>query len=85
MVQSLFEADPIRGGLVSCAVGGGVCAGQFIGAFLTVPGGHIKYKMIFVTAGMTAFLAGLAGATGSECTATVLAVMAGEYRRSNDY
>lgn len=77
MVATLFETDPIRGGLVSCAVGGGVCAGQFFGSFLTVPGGHLKYKMVFVTASMTAFLAGLSGATNSESTATALAVMAG--------
>lgn len=78
MVATLFETDIVRGGLVSCAVGGGVCAGQVIGAVLAVPGGHLKWKMIFVSAGMMAFLAGIAGATDSETTATVLAVLAGK-------
>ena len=77
MVATLFETDIIRGGLVSCAVGGGVCAGQFLGSWLTVPGGHLRWKLVFVTAGMMAFLAGLAGATNSEDTAVGLAVMAG--------
>lgn len=80
MVATIFETDIIRGGLVSCAVGGGVCAGQVVGAVLAIPGGRLKLKMIFVTAGMMAFLAGIAGATDSETTATVLAVLAGTYR-----
>lgn len=79
MVATLFETDVVRGGLVSCAVGGGVCTGQFLGSWLAVPGGHLKFKLIFVTASMMAFLAGLAGATDSENTAVALAVIAGKY------
>lgn len=79
MVATLFETDVIKGGLVSCAVGGGVCAGQFLASWLTLPGGHIRAKLVFVSSGMTAFLAGLAGATDSETTATALAVMAGKH------
>ena len=80
MVATLFEMDIVRSGLVSCALGGGVCAGQSIGSWLAVPGGHLKYKLIFVTGGMLAFLAGLAGATEHEGTAVALAVMAGKIR-----
>lgn len=81
MVATLFEMDIVRSGLVSCALGGGVCAGQSIGSWLAVPGGHLKYKLIFVTGGMLAFFAGLAGATEHEGTAVALAVMAGKIRR----
>lgn len=77
MVVSLFEMDIVRSGLVSCAVGGGVCAGQFLGSWLAVPGGHLKGKLIFITAAMLAFLAGLAGSTEHESIAVALAVMTG--------
>lgn len=77
MVVTLFETDIIRSGLVSCAVGGGVCAGQFIGAWIAVPGGHLKLKLIFSAAGTMGFVAAMAGATDNEQMATALAICSG--------
>jgi hypothetical protein len=73
MVATLFTTDVVRGGLISCAIGGGVCGGQFLGAWLAVPGGHLKYKLIFVNAGLLAFIGGLAGAGQNEAIASALA------------
>lgn len=77
MVSALYTTDPIRAGLVSCAIGGGVCSGQTIGSFIAVPGGHLRYKMIFVTAGLTAFTAALAGCLDNEAAGAACATMAG--------
>ena len=77
MVAFLYTTDIVEGGLVSCCVGGGVVAGQFFGSWLAVPGGHLKYKLMFVTAGLCAFVAGLAGATNSQALGSTLAVLSG--------
>lgn len=79
MVATIFETDIIRAGLVSCAVGGGVCAGQTLGSWLAVPGGHMKLKMIFVAAGLTGFLGGMAGVTDNETICIILVVLAGKH------
>jgi hypothetical protein len=55
----------------------GVCAGQFLGSWLAVPGGHLRFKLIFVSAGLCAFVAALAGASDSQATGSALAVCAG--------
>ncbi|KAF2168747.1 hypothetical protein M409DRAFT_52771 [Zasmidium cellare ATCC 36951] len=77
MVASLYTTDIVRGGLISCAIGGGVCCGQFIGSWIAVPGGHMKWKLIFVTAGLTGFTAGLAGSTENEAAGSACATLAG--------
>lgn len=77
MVGALHTTDIVKGGLLSCAVVGGVCAGQFFGAWLAVPGGHLKLKMILATMGLTAFTAGLAAATDNQAVGSALAVCAG--------
>lgn len=73
MVATLFTTDIVKGGLISCAIGGGVCGGQFIGSWLAVPGGHLKHKLVLVTAGLLAFIGGLAGAGESQAIASALA------------
>ena len=77
MTAALYTTDIVEGGLVSCATGGGVCAGQLIGSFIAVPGGKLKIKLIVISAGLCAFTAGLAGATGSQATGSALATCAG--------
>lgn len=77
MVASLYTNDIIRGGLMSCAIGGGVCGGQLIGSLIAVPGGHMRFKMMFVTACLTAFTAGLAGCTESAAAGSALATLVG--------
>ncbi|KAK4499760.1 hypothetical protein PRZ48_007946 [Zasmidium cellare] len=77
MVASLYTTDIVRGGLISCAIGGGVCCGQFIGSWIAVPGGHMKWKLIFVTTGLTKFTAGLAGSTENEAAGSACATLAG--------
>lgn len=77
MVASLYTQDIVEGGLISCAIGGGVCCGQFIGSWIAVPGGRMKYKLMFVTAGLTAFTAGLAGCTENKAAGSACATLAG--------
>jgi len=62
MVATLFTTDIVKGGLLSCAIGGGVGCGQFLGALLATWGGNIRWKLIFATVACTAFTAALAGA-----------------------
>jgi len=75
MVATVFTTDIVYGGLLSCAIGGGVGLGQFLGSILATPGGHIRWKLIASTVLTTAFTAGLAGAKTRE-TAVALAVLA---------
>ena len=77
MVAALYTTDIVKAGLISCATGGGVCAGQFIGSFIAVPGGKLKIKLIVISAGLCAFTAALAGATHSQATGSALATCAG--------
>lgn len=77
MVATLYTTNIVEGGLISCAVGGGVCAGQLIGSFIAIPGGRLKIKLIIISAGLCAFTAALAGATGSQATGSALATCAG--------
>jgi hypothetical protein len=75
MVTTLFTDDVVKGGLLSCAIGGGVGCGQIFGSIVAIPGGHIKWKLIASTICMTAFTAALAGAK-TENAAVVLATLA---------
>lgn len=77
MVAALYTKDILKAGLISCATGGGVCAGQFVGSFIAVPGGKLKVKLIVISAGLCAFTAALAGATHSQATGSALATCAG--------
>lgn len=77
MVATIFTADVVEGGLLSCTVGGGACAGYFIGSWIAVPGGHMKYKLMFAAAGLCAFVGGVAGAVESQATASALATCGG--------
>lgn len=75
MVSALFTSDIVYGGLISCAVGGGVCIGQFTGTLIATPGGFIRLKLIIICAMMCAFIGGIAGAGQSQQIASALAVM----------
>jgi len=81
MVAVLFTSDIVEGGLLSCAIGGGVCCGQFFGAFFATYGGHIKWKLFLTCLLMTAFTGALAGVTtdrnGASALATLSAIMIG--------
>ena len=74
MVATLFTTDIVRAGLLSCAIGGGVGAGQFSASLWASPGGLFRWKLFLSVAACTAFTAGLAGAK-TEATASALAVM----------
>lgn len=74
MVGVLFTQDIVRGGLLSCAIGGGVAAGQFSASLWATPGGFFRWKLFLSVCACTAFTAGLAGAK-TEATASALAVM----------
>ena len=74
MVSTLFTTDIVRGGLLSCAIGGGVGAGQFSASLWASPGGMFRWKVFFSVAACTAFTAGLAAAK-TEGVASALAVM----------
>ncbi|OAL44211.1 TRI12-domain-containing protein [Pyrenochaeta sp. DS3sAY3a] len=75
MVGALFTTDVVYGGLLSSAVGGGTCLGQFLGCLIATPGGHIRHKMIFVSAMMMAFIGGMAGAGQNQAVASALVVL----------
>ena len=77
MVSVLYTTDVVRGGLLSSCIGCGVAAGQFTGSLIAVPGGMLRLKIIFFSCGITAFTAGLAGATGSENVGIAMAVCTG--------
>lgn len=77
MTAALYTTDVVEGGLISCATGGGVCAGQLLGSFIAVPGGKLKIKLIVISAGLCAFTAGLAGAAHSQAIGSALATLAG--------
>lgn len=77
MVAALYTTDIIEGGLVATCIGAGVVAGQFIGAWIAVPGGMLRLKLIFISCALCAFIAGLAGATNSQATGSALAVCGG--------
>ena len=74
MIATLFTTDIVKGGLLSCAIGGGVAAGQFSAALWATPGGMFRWKLFFSVICCTAFTAGLAGAK-TQATASALAVM----------
>lgn len=75
MVSTLFTTDVVYGGLVSCAIGGGTVGGQIIGSISAVPGGHLRYKIMFGTLCMTVFIAGMAGAGQNQAIASALATL----------
>ena len=72
MIATLFSTDIVYGGLLSCAIGGGTAAGQFGGSLIATPGGHMRWKLIFVTACLTAFVGGMAGARQDQAVASAL-------------
>ena len=74
MVAALFTQDIVKGGLLSCAIGGGVAAGQFSASLWAKPGGIFRWKIFFSVVACTAFTAGLAGAK-TQGTASALAVL----------
>lgn len=76
-VAYLYTQDVVKGGLISTTIGAGVVSGQFFGSWIAVPGGHLKYKVIFYTAGLCAFAGGLAGSTRSENVGEALAYCTG--------
>lgn len=75
MIATLFSTDVVYGGLLSTAIGGGTAAGQFSGSLLATPGGHMKWKLIFVTACLTGFVGGMAGAGQDQMIASALITM----------
>lgn len=75
MVATLFTTDAVYGGLVSCAIGGGVCGGQVLGSVVAIPGGHLKYKIIFGALCMTVFIGGMAGAGQNQAVASSLVTL----------
>ena len=77
MVATLYTTNVVRAGLVSSCVGGGVCAGQFIGSLIATPGGRFRFKLIFVSCGTCAFVGALAGTTRNQAMGEALAVCAG--------
>lgn len=74
MCAALFTTDIIKVGLLSCAIGGGVGAGQFSASLWGFPGGMIRWKIFFCVVACTAFTAGLAGAK-TQATASALTVL----------
>jgi hypothetical protein len=72
MIATLFTTDVVYGGLLSTAIGGGTAAGQFGGSLIATPGGHMKWKLIIVTACLTAFVGGMAGAKQNQAVASAL-------------
>lgn len=77
MVAVLLTSDVVDAGLVSSSVGGGVCAGEFVFMIISTWGGRLKWKLAVCCAGLTAFIGGVAGATGSKPTAAALATLGG--------
>ena len=75
MVAVLFTSDIVKAGLLSCAIGGGVGAGQFTASLWATIGGNFRWKLFFSVCAFTAFTAGLAGAK-TQATASALAVCA---------
>lgn len=73
----LLTSDVVDAGLISSAVGGGVCAGEFLFMIASTWGGHLKWKLVFVTVCLTAFISGVAGATENKATAAALATLGG--------
>ena len=73
MVATLFTSDIVKGGLLSCAIWGGVGAGQFSASLWATPGGLFRWKLFFSVVACTALTAGLAGAN-NQATASALAV-----------
>lgn len=74
MVATLFTTDVVEGGLLVCAIGGGVAAGQFSSALWAKPGGFFRWKLFFSVIACTAFTAALAGAK-TQATASALATL----------
>ena len=72
-MATLFTSDVVEQGLLSCAIGGGVGAGQFNASLWATPGGHFRWKLFFSVIACTAFTAALAGAK-TQATASALAV-----------
>ena len=72
MIATLFSTDIVYGGLLSTAIGGGTAAGQFGGSLIATPGGHMRWKLIIVTACLTAFVGGMAGAKQNQAVASAL-------------
>lgn len=75
MVSTLLTTDIVEGGLLSCAIGGGVALGQFLGAFFATYGGFIRWKLLFTCVCMTAFTGALAGVTLDRPAASALATL----------
>ena len=75
MVATLFTSDLVKAGLLSCAIGGGVGAGQFSSSLWATPGGFFRWKLFISVVLCTAFAGGLAGAK-TQAAASALAVLA---------
>ncbi|KAF2165680.1 hypothetical protein M409DRAFT_23970 [Zasmidium cellare ATCC 36951] len=76
MIAALFTTDPVRGGLLACAIGGGVAAGQFSSSLWAKPGGQFRWKLFFSVVACTAFTAAMAGVKYNEHAASALMVLA---------
>ncbi|KAK4495960.1 hypothetical protein PRZ48_013228 [Zasmidium cellare] len=76
MVAALFTTDPVRGGLLTCVIGGGVAAGQFSSSLWAKPGGNFRWKLFFSVVACTAFTAAMAGVKYNEHAASALMVLA---------
>lgn len=63
VLMVLYTHDTMKVGWLSCAVGGGVQAGQVIGGLFAVRLGHIKWQMVMAALMMIAFIGGLAAQT----------------------
>ncbi|KIW76455.1 hypothetical protein Z517_11201 [Fonsecaea pedrosoi CBS 271.37] len=59
----LYSTDTMKVGWLSCAVGGGVQAGQVIGGLIAMRIGHINWQMVFASIVMAVFIGGLAAQT----------------------
>ena len=59
-VQALNSQDVMKVGLLSCAIGGGTCAGLVLGGLFNVRIGYIKYQMMASALVMAVFIGSLA-------------------------
>ena len=75
MVATLFTTNIVRQGLLSCAIGGGVGAGQFTASLWATPGGLFRWKLFGSVVACTIFTGAMAGAK-TEATASALIVIA---------
>lgn len=74
MVATLFTDDIVKAGLLSCAIGGGVGAGQFTASLWATPGGLFRWKLFGSVIMCTVFTGAMAGAK-NQATASALIVI----------